>query len=258
MARHPAARRVHRTPEAPDDAFVAGVLETSVWARRHGRLLILGGLVVALLVLGFVWYRVQRSATREAAAAELSQVRQSALMGNFALAIRDLEGFLQRYDGTPAGREARVLLAQAYLEMGQPQQAIDTAERLARDPGQPLGPSAAFLVAAAYEANNQLAEAEGVYLRVADRARFLFQQLEALDNAARLRLEQGNAAGAAELYQRAADTIPPDRPQDRSVFEMRRAEALAQAQAGTAPAAAPAPAEPVDPAPDEGRPPGGS
>jgi predicted negative regulator of RcsB-dependent stress response len=240
MARHPAARRVHRTAEAPDDAFVAGVLETSAWAKQHSRTLILGGLLVALLVGGFIWYRVQRSATREAASTELSQVRQSALMGNYALAVRDLEAFLQRFDGTPAAGEARVLLAQSYLELEQPQQAIDTAERLARNPGEPLGATAAFLMATAQESTGQLAEAEATYLRVADRARFLFQRLEALDHAARLRIEQGDAAGAAELYERAMQEIPIDRVQDRSVFEMRRAEALALAR-GAAPAAAPEP-----------------
>lgn len=239
MPRHPTARRVHRAPEAPDDAFVAGVLESSAWAKQHGRTLIIVAILVALLVGGFVWYRSQRAAARERAAIELTQVRQSALMGNYALAVRDLETFVQRYDGTPSAREARVLLAQAHLELGQPEPALQAVEGLARDPGAPLGSSAAFLVAAAHEAAGRSEQAEQAYLRIAERGNYLFQRLEAYDNAARLRLERGDAAGAAQLYDRAVQAIPEERTQERAVFEMRRGEAEAMAAAGGAAAANP-------------------
>jgi predicted negative regulator of RcsB-dependent stress response len=232
MPRHPTARRVHRAPEAPDDAFVAGVLETSAWAKKHGRVIIIGAIVFAVLVGGFLWYRSQRAATRERAAIELTQVRQAALMGNYALAVRDLESFVQRYDGTPAAREARVLLGQAHLELGQPEPALQAVEPLARDPRAPLGASAAFLMAAAHEAAGRPDQAEEAYLRIADRGAYLYERLEAFDNAARLRLDRGDAAGAVELYDRAVQSIPDERAQDRAVFEMRRAEAEALAGAG--------------------------
>jgi tetratricopeptide (TPR) repeat protein len=229
MVRHPTARRVRRQPEAPDDAFVAGVLETTAWAKKHARILIISAAVLAVLIGGFIYYRTQRGAIRASAATELTAVRQVALTGNWALAIRDLEAFLARYDGTPASREARVLLAQAYLETEQPQRTIETAERLARDPAQPLGASAAFLLAAAYEANGQVDAAERTYQRIAERGRFLFEQLDALDNIGRLRLQQEDAAGAIQAYDRAIELIPADRTQDRAIFEMRRGEALARA-----------------------------
>jgi predicted negative regulator of RcsB-dependent stress response len=233
MARHPGSRRVSRPVESSDDAFIAGVLESSVWAKRHSRVLIAGGVALLLLVGGLFWYRSYTTTIRENAAMELTQVRQTVMAGNLPLAIRDLESFIATYDGTPAAREARVLLAQIYLEAGQAQQAASTVERLARDPGAPLGASAAFLLAGAYEAAGHQDRAEQVFLRIADDARFDFERVEALDHAARLRLQRGDAAGAATLYQRVLDMIPEDA--DRGVFEMRRAEAETRAQAARQP-----------------------
>lgn len=234
MVRHPTARRVHRPVESGDDRFVAGVLETSVWARRHGRILIIGGVLLAMLLLGFLIYRSQAAATRERAAIEIERVRSTLLSGNTALAAGELEAFIAQYGGTPSGREARLLLGQAHLELGQPQQAVEAVDALARDVGAPLGAPAAFVLGAAHEAAGAPDRAEAAYLRVADGARFDYQRLEALDRAALLRLQQGNAAGAAELYQRAYESIPLERVTERSVFRMRHAEAHARAQAGAA------------------------
>jgi tetratricopeptide (TPR) repeat protein len=223
MPRHPAARRVHRSPAAADDAFVAGVLETTVWAQRHRRLLIYGGVgIVALGVLLF-FFITTRSAKREQATARLSEVRATAL-GNNQLAIRDLENYLERFDGTPPAAEARLLLASAYLQEGQTQRAIDTVRGQARDLDNVVGVNAAFLLAAAHEAAQQYQRAEEVYLRIADRAEFLYQKQEALDNAARLRLEQGNAAGATQLYDRIL-AITPVNDGSRQAFELRAGEA---------------------------------
>jgi hypothetical protein len=103
--RHPTARRVHRPETQPDDAFVAGVLETTAWARKHQRILIIGGIAAAVLVTALVLWLTNRASTRERAATEISQVRAVALSGNAPLAIRELEQFVARYGRTPAGQE---------------------------------------------------------------------------------------------------------------------------------------------------------
>jgi hypothetical protein len=54
MTRHPTARRVHRQDSAPDDAFIAGVLETSAWAKQHSRTLIVGGIIAAVVITAVV------------------------------------------------------------------------------------------------------------------------------------------------------------------------------------------------------------
>jgi predicted negative regulator of RcsB-dependent stress response len=228
MARHPASRRVHRRPSAPDDRFVEGVLESTAWAKTHARTLIIGGITVILLAVALLWWRTSRSALAESATTRLTTLRQTVQTGNPAVAIRDLEAFLQNFGSTAAADEARLLLASAQLEAGQPQPAVETVQELAVDLDQPMGPPAAFLLGAAYEALNQFDRAEEVYLRVGNDARFDYQQRQGIEHAARVRLENGNPAGAAELYDRLIAMLPDASP-ERAVFEMRRAEAQALA-----------------------------
>lgn len=230
MARHPTARRTHREQENPDDVFVEKVLETSVWAKENQRLITLAVVTAVLLILGVWWYRGNQQRIRDQAAVEILQVRQTAQSGNPALAIRDAEAFLDRFGSTPATTEARLILGQAYLESNQPQQAIDAVSSLAGDLDTPSGISAAMLTAAAHEAATRFDQAEQVLLRVAGDASYDYQQIAALDNAARIRLERGNPAGAAELYGRILEILPDD-SQDQPVYRMRRAEALAASSA---------------------------
>ncbi|MGQ0815549.1 MAG: YfgM family protein [Gemmatimonadota bacterium] len=223
--RHPTARRVYR-PQQDDDAFVAAALEGSVWARNHSRIVMGVGIVALVAVGGFLYIRNFQSDKNARAAVELTAVRQTVLQGNRPLAERDLKTYLRNYGGTPSADEARLMLAQVLLEENKAAQAITVVEKMAGNPGKPGGASAALLLGAAYEANKQLDEAEEAYLKVADDARFGFEQREALERAAALRLSRGNATGAAELYERALNTLPEDSP-ERMVYEMRIAEVRA-------------------------------
>jgi predicted negative regulator of RcsB-dependent stress response len=231
MVRHPTARKVHRPPPTADDVFVERVLETSAWARTHQRALIIAGVAVGALLGGTLIYRNHRANVLDNAATELTQVRQTALAGNHALAVRDLERFLDRFGDTPSAAEARLMLGEAYLDSGQPQNAIEAVGDQAADLNEPLGVPAAFLLASAFEAANQLDRAEAEYLRIAERAPLVFQKERAWDAVARLRTERGDNAGAVQAYDRLLEILPTDN-QDRVVYEMRRAEVQARATAG--------------------------
>jgi predicted negative regulator of RcsB-dependent stress response len=228
MARHHTARRVQREQVAPDDAFLEGALKTSAFVQQNRRLLITA--VVTVVVLGlllFVWRNNTRRLS-EAAAVEILQVRQTAQSGNPALTIRDAEAFMDRFGSTPSAVEAKLVLGQAYLESNQPDQAIEAVSDLSGNISSPSGVTAAMLTAAAHEAAARFDEAERILLRVADRAEFNYQKMAALDNAARIRIERGQPAAAADLYDRILALLPSD-SQDRPIFEMRRAEARAAA-----------------------------
>jgi tetratricopeptide (TPR) repeat protein len=228
MTRHPTSRRVHRQAAQPDDVFVERVLETSAWATTHARSLIIGAVVVLVLVVSVLWIRSSRAADLAAAATELTTLRQTVQAGNPAAAIRDLQTYVDRFGGTPAGAEARLLLAQSHLQAGQGQQAVNVIEQQARNLGEPLGTQAALLLGSAYESLNRWDDAEQTYLRIADGARFDYQKVQALENAARVRVERGEPAGAVELYDRLIALLPETSP-ERTVYEMRRAEAQALA-----------------------------
>ena len=225
MAKHPTARRVHRTA-TDEDAFVAGVLESGVWAKQHSRLLTFAIVAVVVAFGAFLYIRNYRSALRDRATAELTAARQTVLQGNRQLSIRELRAFVATYGNTPSGDEARLMLAQLYVEEGQIANAVNTIKPAADDPGGPNGASAALLLGAVHEAGKQTRQAEETYLKIADEARFGFEKRDALERAALLRLQAGNAAGAAELYERAMNTLPEDNP-ERTVYQMRMAEVRA-------------------------------
>jgi predicted negative regulator of RcsB-dependent stress response len=219
--KHPGAARVKRQRH-DEDVFVESVLEGSVWAKTHGRTLVYVGVAVFLLLAAGIYYRNFQQNARERSTVELNQVRQTVLSGNKQLAQTDLRQFVAKYGDTQAGEEARTMLAQLYLSTNQPQQAIDVIRPIADDVDE--SPAAAFLMAGAYEALKQPEKAEETYLRIADKARFGFEKREALERAAGLRMAKGNTAGAIELYDRALNSLPEESP-DRSVYEMRIAEA---------------------------------
>lgn len=231
MTKHPAARKVHRA-STDEDTFVTGVLESSVWARDHGRNLVIAGVLGFILLAGGLYYRNYRATLRERAAAELAQVRATVQSGNAQLAKQDLDRFVSRFGNTPAGAEAKLLLAQVQLQGNEAPKAVTTLKPLAEDVEGPLGYSAAIMLAAAHETAKQPEEAERVLLRIADKARFNFQKREALDRAARIRQERGNPAGAIELYERVIKTFEGEDEQEvageKNAYEMRLAELKAQ------------------------------
>jgi predicted negative regulator of RcsB-dependent stress response len=149
-SRHPTSRRVHRET-APDDAFIARVIELTAWAKRNSRLVTIGATLAVVLVAGVAYYVNYQRTVRNQAAIEIMQVRQAAAIGNHALAIRDLDNFLNRFGGTPAANEARILLGQVHLQAGNAEQAIEALQPLARNPSRTSGAAAAFLLGAAQE-----------------------------------------------------------------------------------------------------------
>ena len=227
MAKHPTARRVHREKH-DEDVFVAGVLETGLWAKHHQRILVVGGTILLLAIAAFAWVRHFDAQAEEQASTELAGLRQEALQGNPQLATRDLSAFVKKYGSTPSAQEARLLLSQEYLEAGQPANAITAVEPVAKNPAKGEGASAGLILGAAYEASKQPDRAIRTYEDIAAKARFGFEKREALDRAAALELGRGNTAAAAKYYEQALNTLPKD-DQQRGIYEMRVAEAKAAA-----------------------------
>ena len=226
MTRHPASRRTHASTVAPDDVVVARAIEASSWARRNSRAIIIGLIVLAIAVAAVLYYVSYRRGLQDRAAAELIEIRRVASSGDVTNAVLQLDGFLGRFDGTPASNEARLLLGQLQLAQGNAPQAIEAVEPLTDENDPLLSASASLLLAGAQEAAGQTAQAEQTYLRVAESAEMEFQQREALEDAARIRAASGNAAGAVELYDRLIGMVEEGSP-DRDVYEMRRAEIVA-------------------------------
>jgi predicted negative regulator of RcsB-dependent stress response len=255
MPKKPTSPRVPKLEHEPDDKFILAVERVTFWARENSRALVIGGVVLAVLVLAGVYYLDSQRRVEAEAATRLGEVHQTVMTGNVPLAIRDLQTYLGTFGGTRAAREARLILADLLLSQDRPQDAIQALGRLHRDLDDPVGLAAAQILAAAYEQLGDHDSAIETYRRVARDARFTFQRREALADAARVALDTNQNSLAAELYDRLLQTFEPGEP-GRSYYEMWKAEADARAQTGAAamPMPTPTPAPPAEdetPEPDE-------
>jgi predicted negative regulator of RcsB-dependent stress response len=224
--RRPTSRRSANDSKAlePDDAFITRLVEFSTWATTNRQTLIIFGVVLAALVGGVVYY-VRFSATLEdQAALEIERIEQQMQAGDSTAVRAQLGQFLERFGGTSSAAEARLVLAQLHLTSGQVQDALSVLEDSDTSVRNPLGLQLEVLRAKALEAAGRPADAERAYLRAADAADLRFVRVTALADAARIRMDLGNAGGAAELYQRILSDLPDGHP-DRALYEMRLAEA---------------------------------
>ena len=213
-------------PAEQEDVFVAKMVTFSDWAQKHRSSLTVGVVVLALGTVALVYYGNYRGSLNTAAAAQLEQLQQRLEQGDQAGVQADLQLYLERFSGTPFGDEARVVLAQLTAGMGDPAAAAEVLEPVAGDVEDPLGAQAAGLLAAISEDAGNLQVAEGLYERLADRAGLGFQVQDALADAARVKRDQGDIAGALALYDRLLEEMDEADP-GRGVVEMRRAEVVA-------------------------------
>ena len=224
--RHPVRRSRPAQPPAAEDIFVEKTLVVSSWARQNRQALTLGLVGIAVLVAGALYYMSYRSAHLEQAAVELERVRQNVAVGTAAATV-ELSQYLESFGNTPYAAEASLLLGELHLATGRPADAVQVLKDAA-DPSKPLGFQATLLLAKAHEQLGQPQEAETLLLRAADRADLEFQVQDALADAARIRHQRGDTAGAVQLYQRILDNLDDEAPQ-RAVYEMRLEEARVQA-----------------------------
>lgn len=213
------SRRSSQSHDA-DDAFVAGVLEASNWAKGNQQLLTVGGVLLAILVLGGMYYLNYRSQLNERAAEQLETIHQSISINDVEGAKIDLATFLDQFGGTAYEGEARLVLGELYLDSDEPQQALAVLEPIGRSPGAAIEFQAAFLLAAAYEEEERWNDAEETYLAIASRSALDFQVRDALQSAARIRHTQGDGDGAIELYERVLADLDESAP-ERGEIEMR-------------------------------------
>jgi predicted negative regulator of RcsB-dependent stress response len=221
--RQPGQSRKKQSEGEPDDLFIARVLDLGKWAQANQQVMTVLGVLAVIAVAGVIYYGNYRRSLDQQAAQSLESVHQSIAIQDEQGARDQLVTFLERYGGTAYEGEARLLLGDLYLREGQAQQAEAVLEPIGANPRDPIELQAAMLLAKAYEEEEAWADAEATYLRIADRSALSFQIEEALSATARIRADQGNVAGAIQLYERARDRLEEGDPL-RGHYEMRIAE----------------------------------
>jgi len=212
------------TSESGEDAFVAGMFRLGNWIVGNLRttIVVVGG--IAILVAGVMYYRGYRETVRNRAALELSQLRASVATAEPAALASQLEGFIERFDGTVSETEGRLLLGRLYIDSGQNGEAIRVLDGVKPSINVPLGFAGRSLLIIAHERSGEPERALDLYLDLGRSARYPFQQREAQANAARILADLGRLEEAIEIYARIAAEAETVDPSEAGVYRLRLGE----------------------------------
>jgi predicted negative regulator of RcsB-dependent stress response len=170
------------------------------WFMLHQRDVAWAVVALAIIVGGFWYYERSQSIKAQRAEAAYFQARQSAAAGNLPLAVSDLQKVVSRYEGTNAGTQAALTLAQTLYDQKKFKEGLDvlkTAEAKAPDH---FKPSIHLLEAAGYEELKSLVAAAEQYKLAAQVTRFPVDKAEYQAAAARDYMAAGKTEEAKAIW----------------------------------------------------------
>src|SRR5258705_12270942 len=121
------------------------------WMLLHKRELLWAGLALAVSVGGFWFYQRSQAIKSQRAESAYFQARQSAAAGNLPLAVSDLRKVVTRYEGTRAGTQAALSLAQTLFDQKKFKEGIDELKKVEAKAPDDFRSSIHVLEAAGYE-----------------------------------------------------------------------------------------------------------
>ena len=200
------------------------------WFQINSKLVTVGAVVVVVAGAGAWYYQTAKTQKLQNADKQLLLAKQSLAPGNanLPLAESDLKKVADRYDGTPAGAEAGMLLAQLKLEKGDNQGAVTYLQELTRKLN--AGPNAAAvrgLLGDAYAQLEKPAEAAAEYERAADVTQMPNEKAYLLSKAGHAYMAAGKHAEARRIWEGLAAN--QDSPGLASEARVRLGELVASA-----------------------------
>jgi predicted negative regulator of RcsB-dependent stress response len=149
------------------------------WLLLHKNQVTWAVLVVAAIIGGLWYYQRSQAIKSQRAESAYFQARQSAAAGNLPLAVSDLKKVVARYEGTRAGTQAAVTLAQTLYDQKQFKEGLEVLKNAEAKAPDDFLPSIHVLEAAGHEElKNFVAAAEQYKLAAAttefpvDRAKY--------------------------------------------------------------------------------------
>jgi predicted negative regulator of RcsB-dependent stress response len=172
------------------------------WFQLHSRKVGYAALGIVVLAAGGWFYNRSQELKAERAERAYFQAQQSVMSGNLPLAESDLRKMIARYESTPAGMQARIVLAQVLYDQGKVQEGVNELTKAEDKIGgsKQFGSSVHLVLAGGLEQLKKHKEAGAQYEKAAAAARFDpdRERYEAL--AARAYLTGGDTAKARELW----------------------------------------------------------
>ena len=136
------------------------------WLKANQRQASLIGIAVVVIVAGGMLWRSSSDKKELNAGRSLAEAQRSFSAGNLALAQSDLQKLVQRYDGTVASDQGRLLLAQVYYDEGKVAEGLKALDGM--NASGPFKASLHGIRAAGLEQSGKSAEAGAEYLKAAD------------------------------------------------------------------------------------------
>ena len=170
------------------------------WFMLHKREVTWAVVALAIIVGSFWFYERSQSIKSQRAEAAYFQARQSAAAGNLPLAVSDLQKVVNRYEGTNAGTQAALTLAQALYDQKKFKDGLAALKKAeAKAPGD-FRPSIHVLEAAGYEEQKDFVSAAEQYKLAAEATRFPVDKADYQAAAARDYMAAGKADQAKAIW----------------------------------------------------------
>jgi tetratricopeptide (TPR) repeat protein len=187
-------------PSIPTKRLGADEESLTEWLMLHKREVSWAIVALAIAVLGYWYY--QRSQALKAQRAETAyyQARQSAAAGNLPLAISDLQKVTARYEGTTAGAQASITLAQALYQQKKFREGIAALKKAEAKAPSDFRPSIHVLEASGYEELKDLVAAAEQYKVAAKETRFPIDKAHYQASAARDYMAAGKIEDAKAIW----------------------------------------------------------
>jgi|SRR5687768_15867970 len=172
------------------------------WINAHRQLSYWIGTILLVAVALFVWQLSTKRRSEEIANRDLQSARFAFENQNLPLAASELAKVVENYSNTDAAEEARLLLGNARLLQGQPQQAIEVLRDYAPGAGRAFRWQAYGLLGAAYENLGRFREAAEAYENGSEAGRLDFQKAQLLSEAGRAWTSAGDTTKAIAAYRK--------------------------------------------------------
>jgi tetratricopeptide (TPR) repeat protein len=155
------------------------------WVMLHKREVTWAVVALAIVVGSFWFYERSQSIKAQRAEAAYFQARQSEAAGNLPLAVSDLQKVVNRYEGTTAGTQAALTLAQTLYDQKKFKEGLAVVKKAEAKAPADFRASIHVLEAAGYEELKDLTAAAEQYKLAAQVTRFPVDKAEYQAAAAR-------------------------------------------------------------------------
>jgi len=170
------------------------------WLMLHKREVTWAVVALAIIVGGVWFYERSQSIKAQRAEAAYFQARQSAAAGNLPLAVSDLQKVANRYEGTSAGTQAALTLAQMLYDQKKFKDGLAVLKKAEAKASGDFRPSIHVLEAAGYEEQKDLTTAAEQYKLAAEATRFPADKAEYQASAARDYMTASKADQARAIW----------------------------------------------------------